>query len=55
MNDTRQIDPAARATRLPTGRLTLGPVVDALLADGMLSAADAERAKFSARQGRAGG
>ena len=53
MNEHRQIRVPGSAQRLPAGRLTLEPVVDALLADGMVTAADAERAKVSARQGRA--
>ena len=53
MNEPRQIRAPGSAPRLPAGRLALEPVVDALLADGMVSAADAERARVSARQGRA--
>ena len=53
MNEPRHIDPRKRGARLPPGRLALAPVVDALLADGMLAPADAARAKASARQGQA--
>src|SRR5690606_35494665 len=55
LNEPRQTSVRPGAPRLPSGRLALAPVVDALLADGMLSATDAERAKVSSRQGRPGG
>ena len=38
--------------RLPAGRLTLEPVIAALLADGLLAPKDAEHARASARHVR---
>ena len=37
--------PAVFGGRLPPGRLTLEPVIDALLADGLLTPADADRVR----------
>ena len=52
MNEPHPSRVSPRSTRLPAGRLELVAVVDALLADGEISPADAERARVSARQGR---
>ncbi|NZA25872.1 Flp pilus assembly complex ATPase component TadA [Luteimonas sp. SJ-92] len=40
------------AVRLPPGRLTLEPVLDALVADGLLDTGQADRARVSGRHGR---
>ncbi|MGY0633303.1 GspE/PulE family protein [Luteimonas sp. A478] len=53
MKEPRPSRVPLRPARLPSGRLELAAVVDALLADGAISPVDAERAKVSARQGRA--
>ena len=47
MNDVRPRHATAHATRLPAGRLALEPVLAALVADGLLAAADAEHARRS--------
>lgn len=59
MNDPRAPQPstgtrasAAFGGRLPPGKLTLEPVIDALLADGLLAPADAERARVGGRNTR---
>ena len=59
LNDTRapQLSPLPRtpfasASRLPPGRVALEPVIDGLVADGLLAQADAERARVGGRATR---
>lgn len=59
MNDTRAPHlsalprtPFASAARLPPGRVALEPVIDGLVADGLLAPADAERARVGGRATR---
>ena len=44
--------PFASASRLPPGRVTLEPVIDGLVADGLLAQDDADRARIGGRATR---